>query len=76
MSERSTARPYAAAAHLYRNAGWDAPIPVKGKGPPVTGFTGRDGRYPTAEEIDAWVRQRGGDNIALRLPNRGHWYRR
>lgn len=66
--DRPHSTPYADAAHLYRAADWVAPIPVKGKYPPPTGWTGADGMWPSGPDIFAWVDDRGGDNIGLRLP--------
>jgi hypothetical protein len=66
-----TAQPYAEAAELYASAGW-APLPLGDqpqlKTPPPTGYTGRDGTNPTADDISAWIAQRGNRNIGVRLP--------
>jgi hypothetical protein len=46
--------------------GWSPlPIPARSKGAPPTGFTGYNGRYVTAREVDAWT---WAGNIAIRLP--------
>ena len=62
-------RPYAEAAVDYWRAGW-SPIPVKGKHPPVAGFTGKDGATPSFADITAWSENGFGDwNVAVRLPD-------
>lgn len=64
-----TTRPYAHAAADYWRAGWANPIPVRGKWPPPTGYTGYDGVNVSWPDLQAWLE---GDeaslNIALRLP--------
>lgn len=64
--------PYAQTAHTYLAAGWCGVLPV-GRRPrlkkdPPKGYTGRDGAWPTIEEIDGWCQKLGFTNIALRLP--------
>lgn len=61
-------RPYADAAGPYWRAGWANPIPVTGKWPPPEGYTGYDGRNVSWTDLQRWTAERGGDNIALRLP--------
>lgn len=60
---------YADAAPLYRNAGWDAPLPLpRGqKFPPPSGFSGHDGAVPTAEQVSAWCAENPTGNLCLRL---------
>jgi hypothetical protein len=47
----------------YRDAGWPGvlPLPPGEKSPPPKGYTGYDGKWPTADQIEEW--------IALRPPN-------
>jgi hypothetical protein len=64
-----TVRPYADAARQYWAAGWANPIPVKGKWPPPTGYTGYDGATVSWPDVQAWLDgDEAGHNIALRLP--------
>jgi len=64
-----TGRPYADTAQAYWRAGWANPIPVRGKFPPVTGYTGYDGANVSWPDLQAWVDGEHGEwNIALRLP--------
>ncbi len=62
--------PYASAAPLYLDLGW-WPLPLqgkgRGKGPVPTGFTGYQGKPVTAEDVDGWIAEKGGWNVALRL---------
>jgi hypothetical protein len=61
-------RPYAHAARGYRHLGWINPIPVKGKHPPVTGYTGYDGADVTDSDVTRWrAGEEGRRNIGLRL---------
>src|SRR6478752_5484557 len=61
--------PYALAAPVYQRAGWRGVIPVRGKWPPPTGWTGAEGRWPSYPDIQTWVDgPEGSQNIALRLP--------
>jgi len=65
----TTTRPYAAAARRYWEAGWPNPIPVRGKWPPPSGYTGYDGRNVSYPDMQAWIDgEEGSFNIALRLP--------
>ena len=67
--DNGTRRPYAEAALLYFRAGW-SPIPVRGKFPPVSGFTGKDGADPSFADISTWSENGYGSwNIAVRLPD-------
>ena len=51
---------YARGAPLYWEAGWRAPLPFlpRTKSPPLTGWTGYDGRWPDEEQINQWARER------------------
>lgn len=62
--------PYATAAALYWQAGWRGilPLPPRAKSNPPNGFTGRDGAWPSYPDVYAWVEERPGSNICLRLP--------
>lgn len=57
-------------ARTLHEAGWSPlPLPAGTKGPPPNGFTGYNGRYVTARQIDAWENEgRWTGNIAIRLP--------
>ena len=60
---------YAEAQGSYLAAGWPAPLPLKRgtKFPPPSGFTGKSGAYPSAEDLDRWRATDNGGNLALRL---------
>lgn len=64
--------PYAIAAPLYRAQGWQGVLPVGNapseKWPPPAGYTGREGRWPTDEDVERWRSERSAMNIAIRLP--------
>lgn len=62
--------PYAQAADAYWSAGWRGvlPLPYGAKTPPPHGYTGADGIDPSYADVLAWMEDRGGGNIALRLP--------
>jgi hypothetical protein len=63
------AGPYATAAHAYRTAGWyPLPLPYGQKKSPPNGWTGRDGAWPSGADVQAWVEDHAGGNIALRMP--------
>lgn len=68
---RSLALPgYAAAAGLYRAAGWRGvlPLPPGKKFPPPRGFTGHDGAWPHDAQIAHWVNTEPDDaNLMLRV---------
>ncbi len=63
-------RPYATGAALYFDAGWRGvlPVPAGRKGPPPTGFTGRCGADPSWADIQTWIDDTPGANIALHMP--------
>jgi putative DNA primase/helicase len=62
--------PYAAAARVYRELGWQGPIPVVGKSENLPhGFTGGYLAYPEDAQVELWISMRGSDNVALRLPD-------
>lgn len=62
--------PYGSSAHTYRAAGWAGvlPLPPGRKKDPPTGWTGHAGQWPSGADIEAWVEDHPGGNIALRLP--------
>jgi hypothetical protein len=64
--------PYATAALAYRAAGWAGVLPVgdrpRQKTAPPGGYTGHDGAWPSDEQVDAWRRDKGAVNVALRVP--------
>jgi nucleoside-triphosphatase THEP1 len=63
-------RIYSRGAPLYRQAGWDAPLPItpRQKFPPPPGWTGRKGRRPDDVQLDHWARESEPlSNLALRL---------
>ncbi len=61
--------PYGEAAEQYWRAGWANPIPVQGKWPPPTGYTGYEGRTVSWPDLQAWREgPEAAYNIALRLP--------
>lgn len=68
--------PYARAARLYRELGWQGVLPCDhpGIGMPPPGYTG--GRvmpnwlvYPTDEQVEQWCRSLGDTSLGLRLPD-------
>lgn len=61
---------YGAAARAYLTAGWPSvlPLPHAAKTPPPGGYTGRDGAWPTTDQIDQWADTQPDGNLALRLP--------
>lgn len=61
---------YGSAAQLYRDVGWDAPLPLPTgqKCPPPSGFTGHDGAVPTSEQVSTWCSENLEGNLCLRLP--------
>lgn len=68
MNDRNMT-PYASAARSYWEAGWANPIPVRGKYPPVSGYTGAQGHNVSFPDLTAWCDgPEAGWNIALRLP--------
>jgi Bifunctional DNA primase/polymerase, N-terminal/AAA domain len=61
---------YARGAPLYWQAGWHAPLPYPpgAKAPPLTGWTGYDGRWPNEAQISQWSRERSPlSNVGLRV---------
>lgn len=64
--------PYATTARRYLELGWKGPIPVghgpKQKEPVPTGYTGREGTWPTSDQVEAWTVSHPNHNIAIRLP--------
>src|SRR6478752_5019652 len=60
--------PYATAGLVLFKLGWPGPIPVVGKFPPTTGWTGAKGEWPSYADVYTWDQDRGGQNVALRLP--------
>ena len=62
---------YGSSAPNYLEAGWVGvlPLPAGEKFPPPSGYTGEDGVDPDREQIEAWRRERGDGNVALRLPD-------
>ncbi|WP_350002556.1 AAA family ATPase [Pseudarthrobacter sp. WHRI 8279] len=61
---------YAEAFDLYRDAGWLGvlPIPPRQKKPVPSGYTGRDGAWPSYSDVYDWAETFPDGNIALRLP--------
>ncbi|OBF70424.1 hypothetical protein A5750_22845 [Mycobacterium sp. 852002-51613_SCH5001154] len=62
---------YARAAPLYVERGWTGvlPLPIGKKWPPPKGYTGENGRVPTADQIELWLTAKPGGNVALRMPD-------
>jgi hypothetical protein len=57
-------------APLYRDAGWLGvlPLPPAQKFPPLKGYTGHDGSWPTDDETAEWIQNRPADaNLMLRI---------
>jgi hypothetical protein len=67
MNPDEPVRPYASAALAYSDAQW-SPIPIQGKFPPPTGWTGHNAPYPSNADIYAWAEEYGDRNLGLRLP--------
>jgi len=44
------------------------PVHANSKECAIVGYTGRDGAYPTRDELKAWESDYAGHNIAIRLP--------
>ena len=62
-------RPYGSSANAYLAAGyWPVPLPPRKKASPPEGYTGRNGREVTAEDVDHWIAEHRSGNIGLRLP--------
>lgn len=63
------AEPYRSAAASWWDAGWRGVIPVRGKFPPVRGWTGWDAPDPSWPDVCEWTAGETGTwNLALRLP--------
>ena len=62
---------YGAVAARLRARGWRGvlPLPPARKGPPPSGFTGRQGRDPSDRQVQQWVRAEACANVALRYPD-------
>lgn len=63
--------PYASACDAYLEAGWRGvlPLPARNKKSPPTGYTGRDGIWPSYPDVHAWATGAEGiGNIGIRLP--------
>ncbi len=61
---------YAGAFDQYCDAGWLGvlPLPARQKKPVPSGYTGRDGEWPSYSDVYDWAEQTPDGNIALRLP--------
>lgn len=61
---------YGAHAATYLEAGWAGvlPLPPSRKKSPPSGYTGRAGAYPSAEQVAAWAASESDGNIGLRMP--------
>ena len=69
-AESPPSGPYAAAAETYWRSGWRGvlPLPPGQKAPVPNGWTGRDGAWPSYPDVQAWIEDRAGGNVGLRLP--------
>lgn len=58
------------AIEAYQREGFTDLLPLEtgSKGPPPTGYTGREGRSPSELDIRQWLEERAYGNLALRLP--------
>jgi hypothetical protein len=68
--------PYKIGAPLYLQGGWAGiiPLPPGQKEPPPTGYTGWNGKDPSAKMIETWCNETVGDyqaasNIAIHMPD-------
>lgn len=68
--------PYAAAARVYRELGWQGVLPCDYPviGMPPAGYTGGKlkpnwGVYPTDDQVERWVATLGDTSVGLRLPD-------
>ena len=61
---------YARAYAMYDERGWtnSLKLPRARKAPPPGGFTGKEGRHPSAEQKAQWAQQEPDGNIAQRMP--------
>jgi hypothetical protein len=66
----SRSAPFAEAVGDYTAAGWPGvlPLPARAKKNPPSGFTGRDGAWPTTAQLTEWAATRPDANVALRMP--------
>lgn len=65
-----TPKGYPSAQPVYTQCGWRGvlPLPPRSKAPPPSGFTGREGDWPSREQLAQWVDQQPYDaNVCLRL---------
>jgi hypothetical protein len=70
VQELVDATGYASAQGVYLNLGWPGvlPLPPRSKASPPTGFTGREGDWPSEEMLATWARMYPDDaNLCLRL---------
>jgi hypothetical protein len=67
MTPDEQERPYASGAPAYSDARW-SPLPIVGKFPPPTGWTGHLAPYPSWADISAWMENEGEKNLGIRLP--------
>ena len=59
---------YSIAAQIYLDNGWwPLPLPSGRKSPPPHGYTGRNGKAPTREDVARWCATNDGANIGLHL---------
>lgn len=65
MNVTDTTTPIAVARRLLERGWSPLPIPARSKGAPPTGYTGYNGRYVTARDVEAWT---WDGNVAIRLP--------
>jgi Bifunctional DNA primase/polymerase, N-terminal len=68
--------PYRTGAPLYLQAGWAGviPLPPKKKSAPPSGYTGWNGKDPSAKMVETWCNETVGDyqaasNIAIHPPD-------
>lgn len=62
--------PYGSMAEEYLRLGYSPlPLPPGKKFPPPEDYTGEHGKMATAEDVEAWIRDRPDWNIGLRLPD-------
>jgi hypothetical protein len=67
-----TKQGYGSTLALYLRAGWRGVLAIEPRtkwSPSVEGYTGRGGRWPTADELDAWAAERADWNLVLRVPH-------
>jgi hypothetical protein len=61
--------PFADSADSYWKAGWHCIIPITGKWPPESGWTGNAGPDPSYADVRSWMEgKQGVRNIAIRMP--------